>query len=66
MVFKTNINTDVAIDEVRSAFKADKRIWSFDLEKKPGESILTIEGEMESAEAAAKIRSLGFEASLVE
>ncbi len=65
MTFKTNIDTDVAADEVKSAFKADRRIWSFDREKNSPDNILHIAGEIESAEVEAKIRSIGYEATLV-
>lgn len=65
MTFKTNIDTDAAADEVKSAFKADRRVWSFDLEKNNPDNILHIAGEIESAEAEAKIRSLGFEATVI-
>lgn len=54
MTFKTNIDTDVAADEVKSAFKADRRIWSFDREKNSSDNILHIAGEIESAEVEAK------------
>lgn len=40
MTFKTNISTDVAIDEIRSAFKAEKRIWSFNMEKADNENLV--------------------------
>lgn len=66
MSFKTNISTDVAADEVRSAFKADRRIWSFDLEKNNPENILHVAAEIESAEVEAKIRSIGYDATLIE
>ena len=66
MSFKTNIKTDVAADEVKSAFKADRRIWSFDLEKNTPDNILHIAAEIETAEVEAKIRSLGFEAVAME
>ncbi len=65
MTFKTNIDTEVAADEVKSAFKADRRIWSFDFEKNSPDNILLVAGELESAEVEAKIRSIGFEATIV-
>ena len=66
MSFKTNINTEVAADEVRSAFKSDRRIWSFDLEKGSAGHILHISAEVSAAEIEAKIRALGFEATAVQ
>ncbi len=66
MTFKTNIDSDVAADEVKSAFKADKRIWSFDFEKNSPGNLLHVAGELESAEIEAKIRSIGFEAMIVD
>ncbi len=65
MTFKTNISTDVAIDEIRSAFKAEKRIWSFNMEKANNENVLHVSGEIESSEIIAKINSLGFVATEV-
>ncbi len=62
MTFKTNISTDAAIDEVKSAFKAEKRIWSFNMEKTDDENLLHVSGEIELSEVAAKINSLGFKA----
>ena len=66
MSFKTNIRTEVEADEVKSAFKSDRRIWSFDLEKKSADHVLHIAAEVEAAEVQAKIHSLGFDATLVD
>ena len=58
--FKTNILTDVAMDEIRNAFNADKRILSFNMEKAGNENLLYVSGKIESSETGAKINSLGY------
>lgn len=65
MTFSTNIRTETEADEVKSAFKSDRRIWSFDLEKSTADRLLHIAADVGPAEVQAKIHSLGFEASLV-
>lgn len=66
MTFKTNISTAVAADEVKSAFKSDRRIWSLDWEENAPGYLVHVAAEMYSSEVESKIRSIGYEASLIK
>lgn len=55
MTFKTNITSEVVVDEIKSAFKSDKRIWSLNWETSSEGYILNVEAELESSEIIAKI-----------
>ena len=66
ITIKTNIASEVALDEARSAFKADKRIWSLTLEADVDGYILQVQSELEPDEVLAKLTSIGLKAELVE
>lgn len=61
--FKTNINCESCVDAVSAALKSDRRIYAFHVDTKSPDKILTVEGELESAEVVIKVGSVGFEAT---
>jgi len=63
---KTNITSDSIQDEVRSAFKSDRRIWSLTWIKEAEGYMIEVDGEIGSGELIAKINSLGFKAALIQ
>lgn len=60
--YKTNINCESCVDAVSAALKSDRRIYAFHVDTKDPDKILTVEGELESAEVIIKVGSVGFEA----
>ena len=66
ITIKTNIASEAAVDEARSAFKADKRIWSLTPEAHDDGYVLQVQSELEPDEVLAKLTSIGLKAELVE
>ena len=60
--FSTNIETEIARDELYSVFKSDHRIEFFSINLGHPQKLLTVVGEVESAEIIIKINSIGFDA----
>jgi hypothetical protein len=63
---KTNITSDTIKDEIRSAFKSDRRIWSLSWIGDAEGYIIEVDTETDSSELIAKINSLGFKATVVQ
>ncbi|MDQ3190748.1 MAG: hypothetical protein M3Q58_04070 [Bacteroidota bacterium] len=60
--FKTNINCQNCVDSVSTALESDKRIFAFNVDTNDPDKLLTVEGELESAEVIIKVGSVGFDA----
>lgn len=63
--FRSNVTKELK-EVVTSAFKADKRIWSLDFVPDGDSFFIHVAAELSAAEVQAKIRSVGFNAELVE
>lgn len=63
--FKTNINCGGCVKAVTPALDADKRIRSWKVDTNDPDRILTVEGDIDAAEVAAKISSVGFKAEKI-
>lgn len=66
ILIKTNIISDVALEDVIGTFKSGNRLWSVVPESTVGEYILRVQADMDSSEIVARFNAIGVKAELLE
>ena len=62
MKFKTNINCESCVKAVTPALKSNKKIYSWNVDTQNPNKILTVQGDIDAAEVASIITSIGYKA----